>query len=109
MEEERLRQRGATLLAETGRWSIPEDADDLTAEEQEQLEEEVVDQATAAQTMQELEAEIRILQGLEAQAQQLVQQISATIGQDPSNLDPGFTVDRLFTCNSVMMVDGRMS
>src|SRR2546423_107707 len=47
--------------------------------------------------------------GLSVPAQQLVQQISATIGQDPSNLDPGFTVDRLFTCNSVMMVDGRMS
>src|SRR6266536_1009837 len=65
VEEEHLRQRGATLLAETGRWAIPEDADELTAEEQEQLEEEVVDQATAARTMQELEAEIRILQGLE--------------------------------------------
>src|SRR5256885_390242 len=47
--------------------------------------------------------------GLSVPAQQLVHQISATIGQDPSNLDPGFTVDRLFTCNSVMMVDGRMS
>jgi hypothetical protein len=47
--------------------------------------------------------------GLNVPAQQLVQQISATIGQDPSNLSPGFVVDRLFTCNSVMIVDGRMS
>ena len=50
----------------------PEDADDLNAEEQEQLEEAVVDQATAAQTIQELEAEIRILQGLEEQAHHVV-------------------------------------
>jgi len=40
-------------------------------------------------------------------AQQVVQQIAAAIGQDPSNVNPGFMVDRLFTCNSVMIVDGR--
>jgi hypothetical protein len=45
--------------------------------------------------------------GMNVPAQQVVQQISAAIGQDPSNLNPGFTVDRLFTCNAVMMVDGR--
>ena len=45
--------------------------------------------------------------GMSVPAQQLVQQIGAAIGQDPSNVNPGFTVDRLFTCNSVMMVDGR--
>ena len=45
--------------------------------------------------------------GLDVPAQQIVQQVSAAIGQDPSNLNPGFAVDRLFTCNSVMMVDGR--
>ena len=72
MEEEKLRQRGEAGLAETMYWSIPEDADDLNAEEQEQLEEAVVDQATAAQTIQELEAEIRILQGLEEQAHHVV-------------------------------------
>ena len=73
VDEEKLRQRGAAVLAETFGGAIPEDADDLTAEEQEQLEEEVVDQATAAQTVQELEAEIHILQGLEEQARQVVQ------------------------------------
>src|SRR5215468_10937698 len=72
VEEEKLRQRGETLLADTLHWSIPEDADDLTVEEQEQLEEAVVDQATAAQTIQELEAEIRILQALEEQAHHVV-------------------------------------
>ncbi len=45
--------------------------------------------------------------GMSVPAQQLVQQIGAAIGQDPSNVNPGFMVDRLFTCNSVMMVDGR--
>jgi hypothetical protein len=44
--------------------------------------------------------------GMNVPAQQLVQQISATIGQDPSNVNPGFSVDRLFTCSSVLMLDG---
>jgi superfamily II DNA or RNA helicase len=72
VEEEKLRQRGGAALAETMEWSIPEDADDLNAEEQERLEEEVVDQATAAQTIQELEAEIHILWHLEEQARKVV-------------------------------------
>jgi hypothetical protein len=46
--------------------------------------------------------------GMNVPAQQVVQQIAAAIGQDPSNVNPGFRVDRLFTCNSVMMVDGRL-
>ena len=72
VEEEKLRQRGEVVLAQTLSWSPPEDADDLTAEEQERAEEEVVDQATAAQTIHELEAEIRVLEGLEAQAHAVV-------------------------------------
>jgi hypothetical protein len=47
--------------------------------------------------------------GMNVPAQQVVSQIAAVIGQDPSNLNPGFMVDRLFTCNSVLMVDGRMA
>ena len=47
--------------------------------------------------------------GMNVPAQQVVQQIAAAIGQDPSNVNPGFVVDRLFTCNSVMMVDGHIS
>ena len=81
VEDEKLRQRGQ-LLAETlndheanGR-NVPEDiweADDaLSPEDYENFEEAVVDQATAAQTIQELEAEIIILQGLEEQARQVV-------------------------------------
>jgi superfamily II DNA or RNA helicase len=51
---------------------ILDDDDALSSEERELLEETVTDQATAAQTVVELEAEIRILQTLEEQARQLV-------------------------------------
>ncbi|WP_442483355.1 helicase-related protein [Aeoliella sp. SH292] len=71
LREEKISQRGRQLLAETLD-EVPEDDDDLTAEEQEQLEEELVDRATASQTPEELQAEILILQGLEAQAKTVV-------------------------------------
>lgn len=71
VEEEKLRQRGQAF-AETLDWTLPDDPDDLDAEQQENLEETVVDQATAAQTIQELEAEILILEGLEEQAREVV-------------------------------------
>ena len=45
-----------------------DDLDDAPAEEVEQLEEEVVDQATAARTIAELRVEIGMLQRLEALA-----------------------------------------
>jgi hypothetical protein len=45
--------------------------------------------------------------GLSVPAQQIVQQIGSAIGQDPSNVNPGFTVDRLFACSGVVMIDGR--
>ena len=45
--------------------------------------------------------------GVSVPAQQIVQQIGTAIGQDPSNLSPGFTVDRLFACDNVVMIDGR--
>jgi hypothetical protein len=47
--------------------------------------------------------------GINVPAQQIVQQIGSAIGQDPTNLNVGFTVDRLFACNSVLMIDGRTS
>ena len=47
--------------------------------------------------------------GVSVPAQQIVQQIGSAIGQDPTNLNVGFTVDRLFACNSVLMIDGRHS
>jgi hypothetical protein len=41
-------------------------------------------------------------------ATQIVQQIGAAIAQDPTNINPGYKVDRLFTCNGVLMIDGRV-
>lgn len=87
VEEEKLRARGqaaahrlAETLADTGpassRQGTPEDvwesADALTAEDYEGFEESVVDQATAARTIVELEAEIVSLQALEEQARRVV-------------------------------------
>lgn len=71
LREERLGIRGQQILAETLA-DVPEDDDDLNAEEQESLEETLVDQATAASTISELEQEIIILQTLEHQAKAVV-------------------------------------
>jgi hypothetical protein len=77
VEEEKMRGRGLAL-AETLNGSngasddIWESADALSPEDYENFEETVVDQATAAQTIQELQAEIVILEGLEEQARQVV-------------------------------------
>lgn len=72
VEEEKLRQRGERLQADWAQTILPDDLDDLTGDEAENIEEEIVDQATAAQTIQELEAEIFTLEHLEEQARQLV-------------------------------------
>jgi superfamily II DNA or RNA helicase len=72
VEEEKLRQRGERLQPDWPQTILPEDLDDLTGAEAENIEEEIVDQATAAQTIQELEAEIFTLEYLEDQARQLV-------------------------------------
>ena len=78
-EEEKLGQRGRALadtLAGSGSNGTPDDiwesADSMSPDDYENFEEAVVDQATAAQTIQELEAEIIILEGLEEQARQVV-------------------------------------
>lgn len=76
LRDEKLGVRGRRAMAETLA-SVPDDEDDLTAEEQEGLEENLIDDATAAKTVAELEAEIIILQGLEKQAKAVV-----TSGQD---------------------------
>ncbi len=69
LRDEKLGVRQA--LAETLA-NAPEDDDDLNAEEQENLEETLVDDATAAASISELEVEIEILKGLEKQAKTLV-------------------------------------
>lgn len=71
LRAEKLGNRGKLLLAETVD-DVPDDDDDLNADEQETLEEKLVDQATAAKTIVELEAEILILADLEKQAKDVV-------------------------------------
>lgn len=71
LREGRLSVRGQELLAQ-GLDEAPEDEDELNAEEQEELEEALVDQATAAQTVEELEEEIRILGELVEKAREVV-------------------------------------
>jgi len=47
--------------------------------------------------------------GVNVPASQVVQQVANAIGQDPSHVYIGFNVERLFTCDSVLMIDGRVS
>jgi SNF2 family DNA or RNA helicase len=71
LRDEKLGVRGRQAFAET-LTTMPEDDDDLNAEEQETLEETLVDEATASLSISELEAEIHILEGLEKQAKAVV-------------------------------------
>lgn len=73
LREEKMGARGQQSLSELPDSLIPpEDDDDQTADEQENMEEALVDQATAARTIAELEQEILILKGLEIQAAAVV-------------------------------------
>jgi hypothetical protein len=78
--DERIRKRGAEVAAELGTPTVPSefrgsdedfDVDDLPEGELEELEEELVDQASAARTIAELEYEIATLAGLEELARQV--------------------------------------
>ncbi|MFX1681037.1 helicase-related protein, partial [Mitsuaria sp. CC2] len=75
IEEEKLRQRGEHIAASEIFADASEDIwdseDDLTPEAYEVFEEEVVDQATAAQTIEQLEAEVFTLEQLEKRAKSL--------------------------------------
>jgi superfamily II DNA or RNA helicase len=71
LRAEKIGGRARAFAAETLD-DVPEDDDELNADEQETLEEKLVDQATAAKTIAELEDEIRILQSLEQQAKTVV-------------------------------------
>lgn len=71
LREERMGARGQSTLTQNLP-DVPVDDDDLNAEEQENLEETLVDQATASRSIAELEGEIVILQSLEQQAKALV-------------------------------------
>lgn len=71
LRDEKLSMRGRAVMAETV-FDLPDDDDDLSAEEQERLEETLVDDASAARTIAELEAEIESLTALEQQAREVV-------------------------------------
>lgn len=72
LQEEKLLSRGQQFTAAQNLEVPPEDDDDLSAEEQEELEETLTDTATAAATIAELEAEIAILARLVVQARAVV-------------------------------------
>jgi superfamily II DNA or RNA helicase len=63
-EEQPLRQRLDALLGKVSEDDIDERLEDLMGDELEELEEDVVDAATAAKTVAELDVEIRILSDL---------------------------------------------
>ena len=67
LAEERLGKRAADIAADLNDF----DDDDLPPDEQEAMEEKVVDHASAAATISELEAEINILKQLEQMANQV--------------------------------------
>ena len=73
LREERLFRDGASRLVRApGLPSYdPDDLEEAPGEEQETAEEQILDSATAAQTLAELEAEIAILKGLEERALRL--------------------------------------
>jgi superfamily II DNA or RNA helicase len=76
LDEERLVARGDGALRTQPTTALApdeEDYEELGGEELEETEEEIVDQATAAQTIAELETEIRSLLELERLADRLVQ------------------------------------
>jgi SNF2 family DNA or RNA helicase len=73
VNEERLGKRGAEASIDLTRGldAPPDDLDDLVEEEREELEEEVVDQASAARTIAELDTEILMLRSLEEIAERV--------------------------------------
>ncbi|HRY49086.1 MAG TPA: helicase-related protein [Candidatus Paceibacterota bacterium] len=101
LREERLLRRGAKAkedFLENGTSLTDDDIDDLEEapeQEMEAAEEQIVDQATAARTITELEAEIHILRDLESEALKLRrsckdtkwQKLSETLLENPEMFD----------------------
>ena len=76
IEEEKIKQRGgkiaaSEIFADQAPENIWDSEDDMAPEDYENFEEEVVDQATAAQTIAELESEVFTLEHLEKKAKAL--------------------------------------
>ncbi len=82
IEEEKVLLRGSGIASTLGEYlvkkriDVPDNIDELdeelSADEYEQYAEQLVDQASAAETIVEMETEVCILQGLESEAQRLV-------------------------------------
>ena len=70
---DRLSEREPYLVREQDMDDIWDAGDALSADAYEEFEEEIVDQATAAQTLRELQAEVDTLEGLEQQARRIVE------------------------------------
>jgi superfamily II DNA or RNA helicase len=101
LREERLLRRGASARAdilEDSRALTEDDLEDLDEapdQEFEEVEEQIMDQATAAQTIKELEAEIQTLRSLELESLQLKrsgqdtkwQKLSETLQENPEMFD----------------------
>jgi SNF2 family DNA or RNA helicase len=93
LQEEKTGARGRQAAAST--FDIPEDDEDLDADEQEMLEEAVIDDATAARTTAELEAEILSLADLQTKAKAVVdsgvdrkwEELSRILQQNPEMRD----------------------
>lgn len=96
LREERLLARGQQFSSQNLE-AAPEDDDDLSAEEQEDLEEKLTDAATAAESITELEGEIVILALLVEQARGVVDsgldrkwdELSKILQNDPNMRDAG--------------------
>ncbi|NPD21827.1 helicase-related protein [Corallococcus exiguus] len=81
----------------------PEDEDELNADEQEQLEETLVDEATAAKTIGELEGEVLVLQALKQRALDVVssgqdrkwEELSRILQDEPHMRDAGGRLRKL--------------
>jgi superfamily II DNA or RNA helicase len=107
VEEEKFRQRGQQTAETIADPDIPENiwesADEMAAERYEELEENIVDQATASQTIQELEEEIAILDVLEEQAKKVVhsgqdrkwEELSKLLQNTPEMRDPNGRMRKL--------------
>ena len=101
LREAKLGPRGA-VLAETLA-EVPEDDEDLSAEEQEQLEETLVDAATNARTIGQLEGEVKVLEGLIVRARRVVtsgqdrkwEELSRILQDDPNMRDAAGSLRKL--------------
>lgn len=96
LRDEKLMAHGQHLSVQNLE-EIPEDDDDLSAEDQEHLEEKLTHNATAAESVAELEAEIILLADLVVQARKVVEsgldrkwdELSKILQNDPHMRDAG--------------------